>query len=48
MKEINYKMKNSIINVYCIQVTVLFLTTNKLVDNIAEKSSLASLVMFRA
>ena len=40
-------MKNSIINVYCIQVTDLFLITNKLLDNIAEQFSLAPLVMFR-
>ena len=39
-------MKNSIINVYCVQVTDLFFIPNKLVDNVADKFLLASLVMF--
>ena len=45
-------MINSINNVYCVQVTTgdlwLFLITNKLVENITEQFSLASLEMFRA
>ena len=45
---INYTMKNSMINVYCIQVTAVLIIIYKLGDNIAEKFSLASSVMFRA
>ena len=44
-------MKNSIINVYSMQVTTddihLILINNKFVDNIAETFSLATLAMFR-
>ena len=43
-------MKNSIITVIQVKVgdLCLFLITNKLVDNIAKKISLATLEMFRA
>ena len=51
MKKINYKMKNIVINDYCMEVMTgdlcLFLITNKFVGNIAETFSLATLAMFR-